>query len=91
MKSASNKGSLQIDLIELPPYGRKVVRSSPNYAVGKLTNVKEWFITTPAVVLLENSTVRDVWEEKAPDLDAVLTNIGIVTECQPQKLDAERR
>jgi len=35
-------------------------------------DIKEWFITTPAVILLDNSIVRNSWEEKVPDLNAVI-------------------
>ena len=73
---AENKDLLKIAFIEVPPYGRSMVNSNPNYAVGKLSDIKEWFITTPAAVLLENSTVRAVWEGKAPALDAVLRNVA---------------
>jgi hypothetical protein len=37
-------------------------------------------IVMKLLVLLRNSTVRNVWERKAPDLDAVLKNIAMLTE-----------
>ncbi len=73
---AGNEDLLKIAFIEVPPYGRSVVRNNPNYAVSKLSDIKEWFITTPAIVLLESSTVRVIWERKAPDLDAVLRSVA---------------
>ena len=71
-----NENSLKMGFIEVPPYGRSAVNNDSTYSIGKLSNVKEWFITTPAVVLLENSTVLAAWERKAPDLDAVLNSFA---------------
>lgn len=78
-----NGDLLKIAFIEIPPYGRSVVNNNPNYTVGKLSDIKEWFITTPAVVLLDNSMVRNSWEEKAPDLDAVLQYIAMLNKMDP--------
>lgn len=75
----NNEDLLKIAFIEIPPYGRSIVRNSPDYAVGKLLDIKEWFITTPAIVLLEGSTVQAAWEGKVLDLDAVLRNVATLS------------
>jgi len=80
---AGNGDALKIAFIEIPPYGRSIVRNSPDYAVGKLLDTKEWFVTTPAIVLLESSTVQAAWEGKAPDLDAVLRNVATLNKISP--------
>jgi len=74
---AGNNDFLQIALIEVPPYGPSLANNLPNCAIGKLPDTKEWFITTPATVLLDGSMVRNSWEEKSPNLDAVLKNIAM--------------
>jgi hypothetical protein len=48
-------------------------------------------IAVKLLVLLRNSTVRTVWERKASDLDAVLRDISILKNFQPQKLEYEGR
>jgi hypothetical protein len=73
-----SKNFPKVAFIEVPPYGRSIVNASSTYTVGKLSNIKEWFITTPAVILLTNSTVRNSWEQKAPDFDAVVKNIAML-------------
>ena len=72
---AGNENFLRIALIELPPYGNgTVIRNSPcNF--GRLADVKEWFITTPAVALLNKARVRMAWEGEAPDLNELFQNL----------------
>jgi len=61
----------QMAFIQVPPYGRSVVRNNPNYAVGKLLDIKEWFITTPVCVLLMSSEVQMVWHKEVPKLETI--------------------
>jgi hypothetical protein len=42
---------------------------------GRLADVKEWFVTTPAVALLTNSKVTSAWEGQAPDFETILQNL----------------
>ncbi|MBC8481454.1 MAG: hypothetical protein H8D47_02160 [Planctomycetes bacterium] len=88
---AGNDDFLKIAFIEVPPYGESIIKNSPNYAIGKLSNIKEWFITTPAVILLESSTVRNSWEEVAPDFDAVLNNIVMSKKSNPISKDSRKK
>jgi thiol-disulfide isomerase/thioredoxin len=68
-----NEDFLRIALVEVPPYGGRPVSEAASCALGRLPNVKEWFVTTPAVMLIENSEVRHVWEEgEAPESSTVL-------------------
>lgn len=78
-----NEDFLRIALIAVPPYGRGPVSENSPCKLGKLNTTKEWFVTTPAIVLLENSTVRAVWEEKATDLDAVLRKVAMLSKMGP--------
>ncbi len=71
-----NEDFLGIALIEVPPYAQgQVSRNSP-CVLGRLAAVKEWFVTTPAVVLLKNGQVISAWEAKAPDMGTILKNMA---------------
>ncbi|MBW7989230.1 MAG: hypothetical protein FVQ84_04330 [Planctomycetes bacterium] len=68
-----NEDFLQIALIAVPPYGQGPISENCPCTLGQLAETKEWFVTTPAVVLIRNSEVRHVWEEaETPELDAVI-------------------
>ncbi len=71
-----NEDFLRIALIEVPPYAQgQVSRNSP-CVLGRLAAVKEWFVTTPAVVLLKDGQVISAWEAKAPDMGTILKNMA---------------
>jgi len=71
----SNEDFLKIAFIEVPPYGRPINQNSP-CTFGRLADVKEWFVTTPAVALLTNGRVKSAWEEKAPDFDTIIQKMA---------------
>ena len=75
-----------IAIIEVPPYGNPI---ETNCLYGRLFDVKEWFITTPAIVLLKNGEVTQTWEQKLPDWGSVLDNI--YAETKGKSLLAGRR
>ena len=83
---AGNGDFLKIAFIEVPPYSRSLVRNNSSYTAGKLLDIKEWFITTPAVVLLDDSMVRNSWEQVAPDLDAVLNSFAKLNKSLTSKI-----
>lgn len=70
-----NEEFLRFALVEVPPYGDGAIGNYINVKLGKLNAGKEWFITTPAVALLENGQVASAWEGKAPDMEEVIRNI----------------
>jgi len=74
---AGNEDFLQIALIEVPPYGQLVSQTSP-CTLGQLPGTKDWFVTTPAIVLLTNGIVKSAWEAKAPDFDTIIEKIAIL-------------
>ncbi len=76
---ADNEDFLRIALIAVPPYGQSPVSENSPCILGRLAETKEWFITTPAIVLLQNSTVWDVWEGKTLCFGAVYQNIALLT------------
>ena len=80
---AGNGDFLRIALIEMPPYGPPVVASGSPCTLGRLANTKEWFVTTPAVALLTDGTVKQAWEAKAPDFNAILSEISDSEEKGP--------
>ena len=71
-----NEDFLRIALIAVPPYGRGPISENSACLLGRLAETKEWFVTTPAVVLLTDSQVTSAWEENAPDFDTILQNIA---------------
>jgi thiol-disulfide isomerase/thioredoxin len=73
---AGNEDFLRIALIEVPPYGPRSLHVSTACVSGRLAATKEWFITTPAVVLLTNTRVKAAWEETAPDFQAIMWQIA---------------
>jgi len=58
--------------LPLPPFSRDLVRKNSSCLLGRLTEEKEWFITTPAVVLLTDSIVESAWEAQAPDIQTII-------------------
>ena len=73
---AGNEDFLRIALIAVPPYGRGPVSENSPCTLGRLAGTKEWFVTTPALVLLSDSQVTSAWEGNAPDLDAILQSMA---------------
>jgi len=47
-----------VAIIEVPPYGKQI---ETNCLHGQLLETKEWFITTPAIILLKNGKVAQTW------------------------------
>jgi len=70
-----NEDFLRIALIEVPPYGQAPVRQDSPCTLGRLGDVKQWFVTTPAVVLLMEAKVKAEWEVNAPQMEAVLQSM----------------
>ncbi|MFC1676516.1 protein disulfide isomerase family protein [Planctomycetota bacterium] len=72
-----NEDFLQIALIEVPPYGQELVSENSPCVYGKLPDTKEWFITTPAAALLDNSTVTKAWEAQAPSFENIIGSFAV--------------
>ena len=70
-----NNVALGFAIIAVPPYGEDHVIAGSPCVPGRLADVKEWFVTTPAVVLLTDGQVKQSWQEKPPEIDVVLENI----------------
>ncbi len=63
---AGNEDFLRIALVAIPPYGRWPVSQNSACSFGQLSTVKEWFVTTPTVLVLRQRIVEVAWEGKAP-------------------------
>ncbi|MEN8251873.1 MAG: hypothetical protein ABFS32_23330, partial [Bacteroidota bacterium] len=75
----SSEGLLQFALIEVPPYGPPdagPVSANTLCDVGRLNLSKEWFVTTPALSLIQKSYVLQSWENAIPELEELI-NIRI--------------
>ena len=69
---AADQG-LHVAFIEVPPYGLPPETPGSLIARGTLTNEKEWFVTTPVVLLVRGGMVNAVWQEKtAPKLETIV-------------------
>ncbi len=62
-------GSHPVALLEMPPFAHgvdeRLVPADSPALVGRLTDAREWFATTPVVLLLNDAVVRDVTEGPA--------------------------
>ena len=74
-----NEDFLQFALIEVPPYGQGSVGNNPFVNLGKLDTSKEWFVTTPAIALIQDKNVRQSWQDNVPVLEELI-NIFVPTE-----------
>ena len=72
---AGNEDLLQIAFIEVPPFSHEPITPNRPCLQGRLADTTEWFVTTPAVVLLNNGQVRSAWESNAPSIDTILKEI----------------
>jgi thiol-disulfide isomerase/thioredoxin len=66
-----NEDFLRFAFIEVPPYAQgNFNKVSPNTPVqlGKLDTGKEWFITTPAISMIQNGNVLQSWQDNVPVL-----------------------
>jgi thiol-disulfide isomerase/thioredoxin len=71
---AGGEGSMRFAFVEIPPYGRQEDNPVPpdtSCLKGRLDTSKQWYITTPLVVLIENGSVVKSWEVQAPNLDQI--------------------
>ncbi len=74
---SGNGGFVQIAFVEIPPYGQGLVRADSPCVLGRLANVKEWFVTTPAVALLENGRTKRAWEGQAPPFETIIESMAL--------------
>ena len=81
----NNEDSLRMALIEVPPYGKRMVSAISRCTQGRLVDAKDWFVTTPTVALLANGEVTSVWEGEVPDFETILDNITIRTNVRTGK------
>ena len=71
-----NENFLRIAFVGVPAYGQRPVSINSACLLGRLAEVKEWFITSPAVVLTYASTVKATWEQAAPDFETVVRQMS---------------
>jgi thiol-disulfide isomerase/thioredoxin len=64
-----NEDFLQFALIEVPPYGAVgpgLINEDNDCVLGKLDLSKEWFVTTPAISLMQDGNVLKSWKKTVP-------------------------
>ncbi len=60
------------------------VRPRSACVLGRLAEVKEWFLATPVVAFLKNAEVESAWEAETPGFEAILPNIAATDEESDQ-------
>jgi len=87
-----NKSPVQIAFIEVPPYGPTEISEDTTCVAGRLTNAREWFVSTPTVVLMVDGIVKTVWEKETPDLDTILGSLVQSANIAPrQKISSKKQ
>jgi hypothetical protein len=61
--------------IEVPPYGPTEISEDKTCIAGRLTDAREWFVSTPTVILMIDGIVKTVWEKETPDLNTILGSL----------------
>lgn len=72
---AVDKDFPQIALIAVPPYEKDSPANLSKCVRGRLLDSKEWFVETPAIILLADSKVIKTWKEELPELQVVLQSL----------------
>jgi hypothetical protein len=65
-RRAGRAGIAQTAMVELPPYappGRSLLPSDTPCLKGRVRDVRDWFVTTPTILALNEGTVTEVPEE----------------------------
>jgi hypothetical protein len=75
---AGNEDFLRMAFIEVPPYGQAPVSKNSPCFLGRLAETKEWFVTTPAVILMAQGKVKSAWEGKTPDCATIMQKLAKV-------------
>jgi thiol-disulfide isomerase/thioredoxin len=76
-----NEATLQLALIEVPPYGYNAEARESVCHLARMDDAKKWMIVTPAVLLLADGVVRHAWEEGTlPTFDTVLEHVARIME-----------
>ncbi|MCK5600272.1 hypothetical protein KAR91_00195 [Candidatus Pacearchaeota archaeon] len=69
-----NEDFLRVALIEVPPYEQfssaPTIQDGP-CLLGRLDTSKEWFVTTPALVLLVDGITKNIWEINPPSIKKI--------------------
>ena len=73
---AGNPDFPRIALVAIPPYGPEPIGRNSPCALGRLAGVKEWFVTTPTVMLMANARVVAAWEEDVPNLSSIVDGMA---------------
>jgi len=72
-----NEDTLQLALIEIPPYGYDADVQNSACLLGHMDASKKWLVVTPAVLLITHGRVHLAWEEGfMPTFDTVLAQVA---------------
>lgn len=77
---AGSEEAVRIAFIEVPPYGQDQDSPIPAETLcltGRLDSSKQWYITTPLVVVILDGSVVKSWQEEVPQLDEILNAVFV--------------
>ncbi len=70
---------LRIALVEVPPYRTVITQHDVAWIWGQLDKSKQWFVVTPAAMIVVDGHVRAVYGQKVPDIARILSD-AVATE-----------
>jgi flagellar hook assembly protein FlgD len=73
---SGNENFLKIAYIAIPPYSGEIVPKNTLCSTGKLSNSKEWFVTTPVMVLLSNGITQYACENTILETNDILMKLN---------------
>jgi hypothetical protein len=85
-QAANDPAAPRVALIEVPPFGTEALPTSPDTpcVLGRLSDEKEWFVETPAVLLLHDGAVSPMNEvEAVPPVETVNVASEAAPEAEP--------
>jgi hypothetical protein len=72
---------LRIALIEIHPYEEDLPQQDNAWVSGRVDESKQWFVVTPAAMMVVNGCVQRVYDKKVPDIATVLSSVVEVGEA----------
>jgi thiol-disulfide isomerase/thioredoxin len=72
---AGNGDFLKFAFVEIPPFGKGPIDENAPCVSGRMSEDKQWLVTTPVVILMSDSKVIFAWEYDPPDLDTIFEKL----------------
>ena len=69
---AGNEEFLRFALVEVPPYGNENMEKHTHVNMGEMDTKKNWFVSTPTLILMKNKNVLQIWLKDTHILEEIL-------------------